>query len=188
MYAWKHHLFIRANDRLSEHEGLSLSMKHLPRRILTVTGLILVVLFVALLAMWFPDVMVPGLLAGIAVTLGLGLVVVMRRLRRIYRQLRALNETVKRNHKRSSVWDWRLNERLTKGGIPELVDPSLEHILASRFWQCCQRWFISLCYWLAGRRRLSDPPSLEKPSVRLRSPGYRCLFCRLLSGGEPWKV
>ena len=80
------------------------------------TGLILVVLFVALLAMWFPDVMVPGLLAGIAVTLGLGLVLVMRRLRRIYRQLRALNETVKRNHKRSSVWDWRLNERLTKGG------------------------------------------------------------------------
>lgn len=92
------------------------------------TGLILVILFVALLAMWFPDVMVPGLLAGIAVTLGLGLVVVMRRLRRIYRQLRALNETVKRNHKRSSVWDWRLNERLTKGGIPELVDPSLENI------------------------------------------------------------
>ncbi len=102
-------------------------MKHLPRRILTTTGLILVVLLVALLAMWFPDIMIPGLLTGIAATLAFGLVVVMRRLRRIYRQLRALNETVKRNHKRSSVWDWRLNERLSKGGIPELLGSSTEN-------------------------------------------------------------
>ena len=124
MHARKYHPTGCADDRLSEHEGLSLSMKHHPRRILTIAGWIFVVVLVALLAMWFPDIMVPGLLALITATVVFGVMGASRRLQRIHRQLRSLNETVKKNHKRSSVWDWRLNERLTKGGIPELIGSS----------------------------------------------------------------
>lgn len=54
-----------------------------------------------------------------------------RRARRESGRLRHLEDVVRQNHKRTSEWDWRLNERLTALGAPRIGPPARARVPGS---------------------------------------------------------
>jgi len=89
-----------------------------------VVGAILVLAFTALTATLYQQVLTPALLLLIAFLASFCLGVLWIRSAQQLKLLGSIRSEIAANHKRASVWDWKLNDRLNKSGVARADGPT----------------------------------------------------------------